>query len=249
MPVIRHGEVIVTITIDNPPVNTLSMSTLAQLDEHLAAVEGDDRIRVLVLTGSGTTFASGGDVKELLESVGNADAIEQHVALTGTLFARLAGLTIPVIAALDGAAVGGGLELAIACDLVIANEQVRLGFPEVKLGLIPGAGGTQRLPRRVLRLHAAELLLTGGLISAARAQQIGLVNECVPASAYQRAYEIASRVSAFPPRAVTAAKSALQAAGSLDQAMGLEAERRLFVDLLSDPDTVKGLRAFLDGAR
>ncbi|MDR5699752.1 enoyl-CoA hydratase/isomerase family protein [Agromyces aerolatus] len=249
MAVTRTGGVVATLTIDHPPVNTLSMATLAELDEQLEAIVADDRTRVLVLTGSGTTFASGGDVHELLEAVGDREAIEEHVGLTGRLFARLTELPFPTIAALDGHAVGGGLELAIACDLVIAAEHVRLGFPEVKLGLIPGAGGTQRLPRRVLRTHAAELLLTGGLIGGTRAAAIGLVNEAVGGSALERAHEIADRIAGLDASAVAAAKRALRAALELDEPAGLAVERDLFVERLSAPGTVEGLRAFLAGAR
>jgi enoyl-CoA hydratase/carnithine racemase len=239
------GAEVVVLTIDNPPANTLSMAVLARIDEALDRVAASESARCLILAANGGQFVAGGDINELLETVGDEAAIAEHVALTGRLFERLRSLSIPVIAAVDGAAVGGGLELLLCCDLVVATESARFGVPEVKLGLIPGAGGTQRLARRIGPVRAAELLLTGRLIRAAEAKEFGLITEVVSGSAMVRAREFADRIAGFSPSAVSAAKRALVDGMDVTLEEGLALERRHFVGLMAHPETAEGLRAFL----
>ena len=249
MTVRASGTGIVRLTVENPPGNTLSMATLAQFRAHLERIAADPQTRVVVLAAGPGPFVAGGDVAELLAAVGDPEAIGEHVDLTAELFARLTALPVPVIAAVDGAAVGGGLELLLCCDIVVATEKARFGLPELKLGLIPGAGGTQRLARRCGPVLAAEMILTARLITASQAQQAGLITEVTPDSALPRALEIASRIAGLPPAAVRAAKRAVAAAAESTLVDGLALERELFVGLMSDPATTTGLQAFLDRVR
>ena len=240
---VERGPVTV-IRIENPPANTLTMKVLGEFLAAVNDVSVDPEARAVVLAAGTGPFVSGGDVGELLETVGDEEEIAAHVGLTSTLLQGLLDLPVPLIAAVDGAAVGGGLELLLCCDIIVATASARFGLPEVKLGLIPGAGGTQRLARRTNSTFAAEMLFTGTLVRAQRAMDVGLVTEVVAESAEQRSREIAERIARFSPAAVRAAKSALRAnAEELDR--GLAVERSLFVGLLNDPATAEGLRAFL----
>lgn len=243
--VVAEGAAVVRIRIDNPPANTLTMAVLGQLRDAVSAVESSGEVRCVVIEAAGRTFVAGGDVGELLDTVGDPEGIDEHIGLTSDLFARLAALPVPVIAAVDGAAVGGGLELLLRCDLAIATASARFGLPEARLGLIPGAGGTQLLARRCGVGFAARLLLTASLVGADEALAAGLVTEVVDGSASERAYALAERIAALPPAAVRAAKAALH--GGLDASLdeGLAVERRHFTGLMMDEQTVDGLRAFL----
>ncbi|MCW6167217.1 MAG: enoyl-CoA hydratase-related protein [Thermoplasmatales archaeon] len=167
------------LVLKNPPVNALSTSLIAALGEQVAAIGSDRRSRVVIVTGDGQYFSAGADVKEMA-AMDMAQA-PQVVAKGLETFARLENLATPVIAAINGLAIGGGLELALSCDMRIAGESAKLGAPETKLGLIPAYGGTQRLPRLVGAAKAKELVFTGAMIGAADALRIGLVNKTVPA--------------------------------------------------------------------
>ena len=161
----------------------------------------------------------------------------------------MTALQVPVVAAVDGAAVGGGLEILLCCDVVVAAATARFGLPELKLGLIPGAGGTQRLARRCGEVFAAEMILTARLVTADQALQARLITEVTEGSALPRAREIAARVAGLAPAAVRAAKRALTGGAQLPLAAGLALERELFVSLMSDPGTAAGLQAFMTRAR
>ncbi|WP_040167497.1 enoyl-CoA hydratase/isomerase family protein [Microbacterium gorillae] len=229
--------------IDNPPVNALSAAVLGELAVAIARVAASDA-RVLVLTAAtGSSFLAGGDIRELLAVVGDAAAVERHLSLTDRVFADLDALPVPVNAAVDGVAAGGGLEVLLCCDIVIASPRSRFGVPEVRLGLIPGAGGTQRLPRRIPRGIAREWVLTGRLVPASEAHAAGLVN-MIGDDPVLAAEAMAARIDGYAPAAVHAATRATRYVGDLDA--GLALERELFADLLADPATVAGLRAFLD---
>jgi len=243
------GTEIVELTVENPPGNTLSMQTLVELRVHLERIGADPAVRCVVLAAGAGPFISGGDVTELLASVGDPEAIGAHVDLTGRLFDILTALDVPVIAAVDGAAVGGGLEILLCCDIVVATATARFGLPEVKLGLIPGAGGTQRLARRCGRMFAAELMLTGRLVVSAEARAAGLITEVTQDSALPRAREIAARIAGFAPGAVTSGKRALSGGAELSLREGLALERELFVTLMSASETAVGLQAFLSRSR
>ena len=178
------------------------------------------------------------------------DEIAYHTALTRRLFDTISALRQPVVAAVQAAAVGGGLELALSCDLIVADERARLGVPEVGLGLIPGAGGTQRLPRRVGPARAAELVLRGRLLKASEAEQIGLVNEAAAeGNALVRALELASELASRPAVAVQAAKRAMRIGLELPLSEALDAEHTEFLATLASADAREGVDAFLNRRR
>ena len=239
---------IAVITLDRPKVlNALNSATFADLDAALTAVVADASIRVILLTGAGgRAFAAGADITELAQ----AATTEQGTAfsLRGQgVFRKLETLGKPVIACMQGFALGGGCELAMACTLRIAADDARLGQPEVKLGIIPGYGGTQRLPRIVGRGAALKLLLTGEIVSAQEALRIGLVDEVVPAAELMpRAEAIAAAIAAQAPLAVAETLCVVDAGldQPLDAALRLESEH--FGTICATADKAEGTRAFLE---
>jgi enoyl-CoA hydratase len=230
----------------NPPLNLITRELLQELDTALATLEqaepGD--VRVVVVTGSGErAFSAGSDVREF-EAQRGPDGRERHV-LEQRVSSRLACLPMPTIAAIEGNALGGGLELALACDIRVASQRARLGLPEVRLAVTPGAGGTQRLPRVVGAARARELILTGRIIDAAEAQRIGLVGRLVPAGeALPAADEIAEEVAAHGPLAVREAKRLIDGALDRDMDAGLAAEIEASQRIFATDDMVEGAAAF-----
>jgi len=234
------------LVLKNPPVNALSTSVLAGLDQRVAELASDPKVRAVILTGDGQYFSAGADLKEMATlDLTSAPAL---VRRTHDLFGRLASLPAPVIAAVNGLALGGGLELALACDLRIAGESAKLGAPEVNYGLMPAYGGTQRLPRLVGVPKAKELIFTGAMISAAEALKIGLVNKTVPAGQELRAArDLAHTIAQKAPKAVRASKTAIADGVSRPLADGLELETRLFEsEVLSSEDLAEGILAFAE---
>jgi enoyl-CoA hydratase len=231
----------------NPPLNLVTRELLSELDAALGTLEvapaGD--VRAVVVSGRGErAFSAGSDVGEFERQRGDAarprHALEEHV------FSRLAGLPMPTIAAIEGNALGGGLELALACDLRVASERARLGLPEVRLAVIPGAGGTQRLPRIVGVGHAKELILTGRILSAAEAERIGLVLEVVPpGEAVARALRIGHEIAQRGPLAVREAKRLIDAALDLPIDAGIDAELDASDRIFATEDLAEGASAFL----
>jgi enoyl-CoA hydratase/carnithine racemase len=230
----------------NPPLNLVTPALLAELDAALATLEATDPgdVRAVVVTGRGErAFSAGSDVREFeaQRGPGGRDrlALEQRVAT------RLAGLPMPVIAAIEGNALGGGLELALCCDIRIASERARLGLPEVRLAVIPGAGGTQRLPRVVGPARAKELLLTGRVLTAEQAERIGLVHEVVPAGmAVARALEVGEEIAERGPLAVREAKRLTDTALDTGLPAGLAAELEASVRVFATGDLAEGAAAF-----
>jgi enoyl-CoA hydratase len=234
------------ILLKNPPVNALSTTLLAQLGDRIGEIEAGGRARAVVLAGDGQYFSAGADLKEMA-TIDVADA--PNVARRGhELLRRLAELRPPVIAAVNGLALGGGLELALACDLRIAGESAKFGAPEVTFGLMPAYGGTQRLPRTVGLPKAKELIFTGAMIPAAEALRIGLVNKVVPAGQELRAArDLAHTIGQRAPKAVQAAKRAIRTGieRPLSDGMGIELE--LFrSEVLSSTDLIEGISAFAE---
>src|SRR5580658_4058784 len=226
------------LVLQHPPVNALSTSLLADLDRRIGELAADPKVRAVVLTGDGQYFSAGADVTEMA-TIDLSTAPE--IARKGLgVYGRLAALPVPVIAAINGLAVGGGLELALACDLRIAGESAKFGAPEVGLGLIPAYGGTQRLPRTVGVAKAKELIFTGAMISAAEALRVGLVNKMVPAGQELRASrDLAHTIAQKAPKAVRAAKRSIVA--------GLENETKLFTnEVLPTNDLAEGILAFAE---
>jgi enoyl-CoA hydratase len=233
------------VTIDRPEArNALSFAILEELADTLEALDGDESCRAIVITGAGDrAFAAGADILEL------ADQTPERLALDGQFDAwdRIAAIGLPLVAAVRGYALGGGCELALTCDLIVAGEDARFGQPEIKIGVMPGAGGTQRLTRAVGKALAMELILTGRTMDAAEASAAGLVTAVVPAAeTVDRALALADTIASMPPLAVRAAKRSVLAAAELPLSEGLRLERQAFFDLFATQDQREGLRAFTE---
>lgn len=242
-----RGEGIATVVIDRPDArNALNATVRTELQAAFEAVADDDAVRVVVLTGADDAgaFVAGADVTELRER----SAVEQRAASEfPRVYETVADCPVPVIARIGGHALGGGCELAQACDVRIASEDAKLGQPEIGLGLIPGGGGTQRLPRLVGEGQALRMILSGELLDATEAAEIGLVEEAVPAEALDETVdELASRIAAHSPLAVRRATEAVRAAAEKPLDDGLAYERELFVGLFDSHDTDEGIDAFLE---
>ena len=234
------------LTLRHPPVNALSLALLDGLRTHLDAIEADPSSRAVIVTGEGQYFSAGADLKELATlDLAQAPAI---VARGQALFSRIEALRPPVVAAINGLALGGGLELALACDLRIAGESAKLGAPEVNYGLMPSYGGTQRLPRLVGVSKAKELIFTGNMIPAAEAVRIGLVNRAVPAGQELRAArDIAHTIAQRAPKAVQGAKRAIRGGLGMSLEDGLALEARTFeTEVLPSEDLGEGIAAFVE---
>jgi enoyl-CoA hydratase len=241
----RRGHVVV-ITVGNPPVNALHPDVAAAIYERVREATADPDVRAIVLTGAGEKhFVAGGDIN-FIQTIDPYTA-EQYVFGVQQMQDYLGLVPQPVIAALNGTTLGGGLELAMACDIRIAEEHALLGQPEVALGIIPGAGGTQNLPRLVPIGTAKKLLFTGERISAEEALRIGLVDEVVPrGAALERAVELGEAIARNAPMAVAAAKRAVNVglqAGAVD---GHRVEGSLFAPLTQTADFKEGIAAFLE---
>ena len=237
---------VAVLTIDRPEKrNALSAQVRAELVAALDALRENDEVRVLVLTGAGEkAFVAGADIAEFAERT----PLEQRAAMTGRrVFDEIAAYPKPVIAMINGFCLGGGCELALACDLRIASDTAKLGQPEINLGIIPGGGGTQRLPRVVGTGQAMRLVLTGELVDAAEALRIGLVDLVHPAAELrERTMEVARGMAAKSPVALRMAKSAVRAAGEMPLAAGLAYETELFVTCFASDDRREGVAAFLE---
>jgi len=242
----RDGDGIVTVTIDRPDArNALNAAVRAELTTVLHAIEESDA-RVAVLTGSAecNAFVAGADVSELRER----DMLEQRRASERPrVYETVADLGTPVVARLNGHALGGGLELAMACDIRVAQRGGKLGQPEINLGIIPGGGGTQRLPRLVGEGQAMKLILTGDLIGAEEARDIGLVDEvCDPDDLDEAVATITESIAAKSPVALRYAKESVRAASRMDLESGIDYEAELFAQLFATEDKNEGIDAFFE---
>lgn len=237
---------VTTVRLNNPPLNLVTVELTQLLDRALADLEGDPGLRCVIVTGSGDrAFCAGSDVKEFESLQGRVGAGKLFVEKA--MYRRLARLPVPTIAAIQADALGGGLELALCCDLRVADERAKLGLPEVRLGVMPGSGGTQRLPRVVGIAKAKELILLGEIISAPEALEIGLVNRVSKAgAAHQDATAMAETIASRGPVAVREAKRALELAVdvALDEGLAreLDASERIF----SSTDMLEGAKAFFE---
>jgi enoyl-CoA hydratase len=240
----RHDRVGV-VTLTRPDrLNAIGRDTLTELDAVLTDVQHDHEVGALVITGAGRAFSAGADIDELAGLDGSR-AFADFVHFFTDVLDRLEHHATPSIAAIDGVAFGGGLELALACDLRVASDGARLGVPEIKLGLLPGAGGTQRLPRLVPRGIATEMLLTGEPLSAPDAHRLGLVNELSGGTpALETALALARTVAAGPSGALAAAKRLVQEGTERQLADAIVLERATVSQLFASDDAIEGLRAF-----
>jgi enoyl-CoA hydratase len=245
--VTREEGGIAVVTINRPEArNALDAETLDAVGAAFAEAESDPQIRCAILVGAGErAFAAGADIKAMADTdPSGADVLVGHAQRVAD---RLEASRLPVIAAVHGFALGGGLELALACDFIFAAQSATLGFPEVGLGVSPGMGGTQRLARRIGVPRARELIYRGALIDAEAALRLGFVNEVTaPEALMARTRAVAAEIASRAPLAVAAAKQALRrgADGGLDGAVALE--RHLFASLFATQDQKEGMRAFLD---
>jgi enoyl-CoA hydratase len=233
------------ITLDRPEVlNALDYQTLRELVEALEVLDGDESVRCIVLTGAGDrAFAAGADIKEMAD----ATPVSLGVANTFARWERIRRVRTPIIAAVVGYALGGGCELAMACDMVVAADDAVFGQPEIRIGVMPGAGGTQRLTRALGKAKAMELILTGRNLPAREAEGHGLVTRVVAREeTLGAALDLARDVAAMPPLAVRAAKEAVNRAFELSLEAGLEFERRNFFLLFSSDDQKEGMAAFVE---
>jgi len=235
------------IRLNRPEVlNALNLALVDELVDALERLDRDDAVRCIVLTGNERAFAAGADITEMAE----AGVVEMKQRNQFRVWDRIRWITKPIIAAVNGYALGGGCELAMACDLIIAGENARFGQPEVNLGVMPGAGGTQRLTRLVGKARALEILLTGDPITAEEAYRIGLVNRVVPTEAcLDEALRLARRIAEKPPMAVRLIKEAVYKALDTTLQDGMEYERNCFYLLFATEDKAEGMRAFLEKRR
>jgi enoyl-CoA hydratase len=241
----RQGRVAI-LTVNRPDkLNALNEQVRTEMLQALAALEQDEGAGVVVITGAGEkSFIAGADIGEF---AGRTPFDQRHAMRSPRIFDVMAAFPKPVIAMINGFCLGGGCELAMSCDLRIASEKARFGQPEINLGLIPGGGGTQRLPRLAGLGHAMRLVLTGDMIGAAEAKEIGLVEMVTPHDELRaRTLELAARIAGKSPLALRVAKEALRAAERLPVEDGIAYERDLFCLCFSSADKEEGVRAFLD---
>jgi enoyl-CoA hydratase/carnithine racemase len=226
--------------------NALSSELLQLLGEMVEAWDADPDVRCIVIAGSDDYFAAGADIKAMRDR-SFQDAM---VTPTASFWPRLAGCSTPLVAGVSGFALGGGCELALHCDMIVASETAEFGQPEILLGIIPGAGGTQRLARTVGKQLAMELVLTGRRIDAREAHRIGIVNQVAGRKEWlAKAVELAELVARRPPIAVRLAKQAVLAAEETGLAAGLDYERRLYELAMATDDRVEGMTAFIEKRR
>ena len=224
-------------------LNALNVTVMEELATVLEEFDGDDRIGCIVIAGNQRAFAAGADIKEMAD----ASAVEMLRSDNIARWDRIRKIKKPVIAAVSGYCLGGGCELAMACDLIVASESAQFGQPEINIGVIPGAGGTQRLTRAIGKSKAMEMILTGRYMSAREAEQLGLVARVTPIEVYlDEALKLANEIAARPPIAVRFAKEAINKAFETALSDGLEFERRLFYFLFATEDQKEGMRAFVE---
>ena len=235
------------LTINRPDkLNAISNELTAELCQLLDQVEEDEELRVLIITGEGDkAFVAGADIEEIVDR--DAKMGRRVTRERQELFSRIQNLPIPVIAAVNGYALGGGLELALACSIRICSEKAQFGAPEVKLGIIPGDGGTQRLPRLIGLGRAMEMILTGDFIDASEAYRIGLANKVVPhEELMETTMELARTIASRPPLAVRYAKEAVNRSQEGDTASGFALESYLHALCCTTEDKKEGVSAFLE---
>ena len=235
---------IATITLNRPKVlNALSPALIGELTGALAELDADPNVRAAVLTGGPKVFAAGADISDMADR----GPVEQLARDQTGRWAPLAGFTKPLIAAVNGYALGGGCEVALMCDLIVAGDGARFGQPEINLGIIPGAGGTQRWPRTAGKYVAMEVMLTGSPVTAQRAYELGIVNKVVPAEAtITVAQRLAREIGEKPPLAARMAKEAVLKAFEAPLSEGLTSERKSFYFLFATEDQKEGMHAFLE---
>ncbi|NOU89347.1 enoyl-CoA hydratase [Paenibacillus sp. LMG 31460] len=240
---------IATITVANPPANALNRQTLEELSKVIERVAGDDNIQVIILTGEGKFFIAGAEIKEFT-TIEYSQQGEELSKYGQNLFTKIEQLSKPVIAMINGACLGGGLELAMACHVRVAAYSAKIGLPELNLGLIPGYGGTQRLARLTNREKAIELILSSDIIDGEEAHLIGLVSKAVALEELEATVTaLAEKITAKSLLTIRAALSAVERGCVEGQEKGLQREAELFGKLFESKDTKEGIQAFLEKRR
>ncbi|MGB2868231.1 MAG: enoyl-CoA hydratase-related protein [Bacteroidota bacterium] len=232
------------VQFNRPEVlNALNMQLMTELVDALESLDKDDSVRCIILTGNEKAFAAGADIKEMAD----ASATEMLIRDQFARWDRIRKIKKPIIAAVSGFALGGGCELMMSCDIVIASETAKIGQPEINIGVMPGAGGTQRLTRAVGKVKAMEMVLTGKTISAEEALRWGLINKVVPVESFlQEAKDLARQIAEKPPVAVRLAKEAVLKSFDTTMEGGLEFERKNFYLLFASEDQKEGMKAFIE---
>jgi enoyl-CoA hydratase/carnithine racemase len=238
------GEGVILLRLNRPEVlNALSMTVRAGLAEHVNAADADPAVRAVVITGDERAFAAGADLAELR----NRTVHDTQFKASRVAWIALEACTKPLIAAVNGFALGGGCELALHCDIIIAGESAKFGQPEVKVGIMPGAGGTQRFLRATGKYQGLRYLLTGDMIPAPTAFALGLVSEVVPdGDVLPHALKLAGKIAALPPLAVAATKEVAGLGADAPLATALTLERKAFQLLFATEDRDEGIAAFLE---
>lgn len=238
---------IATVTIDNPPLNVLSKQVTSELNAVFDDIADDNEIVVVILTGAGSrAFMAGADIKEFPQSIGQKGT-KERVLKQHDVFNQIDFLPKPTIAVLNGLTFGGGCELAITCDIRIAEEHAQLGLPEIKLGIFPGGGGTQRLPRIVGEAKAKELMFVGDPITAHEAERMGLVNKVVgTGEGMQEALAMAKKISGYSLQALSRIKKAVDEGADMEFQAGIEREAELFEEVFLTEDVKEGVSAFIE---
>jgi len=234
-----------TIRLDRPPMNAINEQVVSELEAAARAATVDDRVKTVIVYGGDKIFAAGADIKEMAE----ARPIDMMARMGGlqAVFTQVQDIPKVVIAAINGFALGGGCELSLACDFRVLADNAKIGQPEILLGIIPGAGGTQRLPRLVGPARAKDIIFSGRFLDCNEALAIGLVDVVVPADqVYAKAVEIAARYARGPLVALRAAKIAINHGLQTDMQNGMVIEREVFVNLFSTEDQKIGMRTFIE---
>ena len=243
----KYDKHVALIRFNRPKeLNALNRKTMTELRDALKSLDDTDDVRVIILTGNERAFAAGADIKEM----SGKSAVEMVLIDQFSTWDQIKKTKKPIIAAVSGFALGGGCELAMTCDMIVASESAQFGQPEIKIGVIPGAGGTQRLTHAVGKARAMELVLTGKFISAEEALRYGLINKVVPVELYlSETVKLAKEIAGMAPLAVRMGKEAvLQSySGSLEE--GLQFERKNFYMLFATEDQKEGMNAFVEKRR
>ena len=239
----QHDHVAV-ITLNRPDaMNALSAQMMLEMHGVINQLDHDDQIRAIVLTGSDKAFAAGADIKEMVDQT-YLEALQTEFLGEWDCIAKC---RTPIIAAVAGYALGGGCEIAMMCDFILAADNAKFGQPEISIGTIPGLGGTQRLTRLVGKSKAMEMCLTGRMMDATEAERAGLVSRVVPLDELQsEAIKVAQKIAGFSKPAVTLAKECVLTANNTTLDQGMRTERRAFHSLFGTPDQIEGMQAFID---
>ncbi|MDN7246728.1 enoyl-CoA hydratase/isomerase family protein [Planococcus shenhongbingii] len=235
------------ITINNPPMNVISNGVFKELDKAFQELGNDEKVNAVIITGQGEKiFAAGADIKEFPQLIGK-QGIKKEFLETHAVLNRIDHFEKPVIAMLNGLTLGGGFEVALCCDIRIAEEHAQIGLPEITLGLFPGGGGTQRLPRLVGEAKAKELMFTGEAVSAVEAERIGLVNKVAASGeGLETARKMANRIGRFSLPALSRIKKAVDQGLELPLDQGIDLEAELFEEVFQTEDVQEGVKAFIE---